>query len=685
MFARYTSTFRLPSVGSYITNATAVPVTQTMDFIEAGYKYSQDRLSLYATVFNTNFDSYGFSELVFNPTTNGYDSRTVYTDTKTFGVELEGTVYPGEFVDIAFSATWQDPKFGHLTASSVVNGTLVVSDYSDNQLIRVPRISYRIAPAVNLLDNAFRLELGFQHFGERYSDAANSVTLPDYAVVSANARYSIGDHVTLYLRGENLLNEVGLTEGNPRAGQFQSGEANLPFLPAGTRGLSIRFDYTGRDQRTVIDIGLLGPDGFTGEDGFRGWSGGSKRAFTVAANDASPSYLPGPLTPGRWNLLLGVPNIRAGQAADFTAEISFEHGETEAARTAYGPVVKATPGWYRGDLHSHTGHSDGSCSNRSGKQRVGCPLFLMLEAAAQQRLDFLAVTEHNTISHVRDLSALQPYFDELLLIPGMEVTTFQGHANAFGVTDPVDFRVGSDGVPDWNAVLTALNQRGVVVSINHPKVPAGESCMGCAWSPQRAADLSQLQAVEIVNGHDVETPKAGIPFWHEQLQRGFRLTGIGGSDTHDATSALRAPPIGRVGAPTTVVQADALSVPAILSGIRAGNVFVDTEGTADRLLNFTVRIGERNVTMGSDTTLARGEEALFTIQVRNIPAGHIEVIRDGVKLAAVDKAQVTSADHSLSFIERGDGARHWLRVDVRGADNRLLLIGNPIYINRQVP
>lgn len=49
-------------------------------------------------------------------------------------------------------------------------------------------------------------------------------------MVSANARYSIGDHVTLYLRGENLLNEVGLTEGNPRAGQFQSGEANSPFF-----------------------------------------------------------------------------------------------------------------------------------------------------------------------------------------------------------------------------------------------------------------------------------------------------------------------------------------------------------------------------------------------------------------------------------------------------------------------
>ena len=38
--------------------------------------------------------------------------------------------------------------------------------------------------------------------------------------------------MTVYVRGENLLNEVGLTEGNPRAGPFVSGEANSPFFVA---------------------------------------------------------------------------------------------------------------------------------------------------------------------------------------------------------------------------------------------------------------------------------------------------------------------------------------------------------------------------------------------------------------------------------------------------------------------
>lgn len=230
VFARYTSTFRLPSVGTFITDATAIPVTQEMDFIEVGYKLATPRLQFYATAFRTVFDSFAFSELVFNPVTGGFDSRTVLTDTKTLGLELEGAWYPSEYFDLSFSATWQDPKFGALTNSRIVDDAVVVDDFSGNQLLRVPRSSFRLVPGVNLLDGRLRLELDLERYGDRFSDAANSVVLPDYFVVNANARYDFNTQLSLYLYGENLTNEVGLTEGNPRAGQFISGEADSPFF-----------------------------------------------------------------------------------------------------------------------------------------------------------------------------------------------------------------------------------------------------------------------------------------------------------------------------------------------------------------------------------------------------------------------------------------------------------------------
>ena len=33
------------------------------------------------------------------------------------------------------------------------------------------------------------------------------------------------------------------------------------------------------------------------------------------------------------------------------------------------------------------------------------------------------------------------------------------------------------------------------------------------------------------------------------------------------------------------------------------------------------------------------------------------------------------------FLYKSDGKRHWFRIDVRSADNRLLIFGNPIYLN----
>jgi len=459
----------------------------------------------------------------------------------------------------------------------------------------------------------------------------------------------------------------------------------VPFdVPAGVEALEVHFDYTGREARTTIDLGLLGP-GDSFEQAFRGWSGGNKRSFVVGAADATPSYLAAPVTPGRWNLLLGIPNIRSGQTSDYVAQVYFR-------RTA--PVaLRPGPAWYRGDLHAHTGHSDGSCNNRSGTQRVPCPLFLTLQAAADRDLDFIAITEHNTDSHLRELTALQPYFDRMLLVPGMELTTFQGHANAYGITGPIDFRVGAT-VRSWDALLGALDARGILVSVNHPKLPSGEVCMGCGWAPQPEADLSHLPAIEVVNGYFAEGTYAGIAFWHELLQRGYRPTGIGGSDTHDISAKDGFPPPARIGTPTTVVFAEELSVPALLRAIRSGNVFIDTRQDAPpaapasaRGLEFDARIAGAKavppVLMGGELTLEKGQSATFEVRVRNVSRGNIEVVQDGAAMTSIAGLGIASDDHRWAFDLAGDGARHWVRINVRDAEGRLALVGNPIYVNRQ--
>ena len=73
--------------------------------------------------------------------------------------------------------------------------------------------------------------------------------------------------------------------------------------------------------------------------------------------------------------------------------------------------------------------------------------------AAERGLDFLAVTDHNTVSHHPELPAVgRPH--GITLVPGQEVTTDRGHANALRRIGWIDFRRPAD---DW---LGAAERRG---------------------------------------------------------------------------------------------------------------------------------------------------------------------------------------------------------------------------------
>lgn len=446
----------------------------------------------------------------------------------------------------------------------------------------------------------------------------------------------------------------------------------LPFgVPAGTGRVDITLHHDGAGERTVIDLGLLDAQGF------RGWSGGSRRAVTVSRYDATGGYLPGALPAGQWKVLLGIPNIRATARTPYTVSVTlWDEGEVQAGRDRVPQVLREEPAWYRGDLHMHSTHSDGSCASQQGN-KVPCPLFLSLQAAARQGLDFVAVTEHNTVSHLEELARHQPWFDRLLLIPGMEVTTFQGHANVFGVNGPLPFRLG-DTLPDWNPLLRQVNDSGALLSINHPALASGEACMGCGWTPARPVDMDAVAAVEVVNASQADGPRAGVGFWEQQLQQGRRMTAIGGSDSHDPGAADGPSPIGR---PATLVHAPALSRDAILAALRQGRVVVDVRNVAGSRLDLWLREADGQRTgMGQQRDLAAGQWATVHAELDYPRLLRVEFVIDGQRHPATVE---TGADGSqrASLRWRSDGKRHWLRVDARDADGSLLMLGNPVYVN----
>lgn len=147
------------------------------------------------------------------------------------------------------------------------------------------------------------------------------------------------------------------------------------------------------------------------------------------------------------------------------------------------PPVRALgrgAGWYRGDCHVHSVHSDGELA----------PEELALRARVAG-LDFIATTEHNSAAAPDVWAHLAA--DDFLIVLGEEVTTKTGHWLALG-TSPGQ-------VVDWNhqvrdglidRCLDQVHQVGGLCVAAHPHAPYPS---GDFMFPFRGFDV-----VEVWNG-----------------------------------------------------------------------------------------------------------------------------------------------------------------------------------------
>jgi outer membrane receptor protein involved in Fe transport len=219
-FVRYTDTFRLPSISSFVTNAGADPVVQTMNFIEGGLKYSRRAFDLYLTGFRTKYNSYEISD--FRNVNGTLTAFRVLGDTRTVGTELEAGWRATDWFDLHASWTWQDARFTNFVYT---NSAGVLTDYSDHRMNGLPHHNFRVTPGLNLFGRKLRIESDINYSGQRFTDVANEISLKPFWVVDLTARYEVTPQLQLNLIVNNLTNEFGLVNGNPRAGTIDNGEA----------------------------------------------------------------------------------------------------------------------------------------------------------------------------------------------------------------------------------------------------------------------------------------------------------------------------------------------------------------------------------------------------------------------------------------------------------------------------
>ena len=360
-------------------------------------------------------------------------------------------------------------------------------------------------------------------------------------------------------------------------------------VPAGTKEIEIA--HASVSDQDVLDFGVYGPAGE-----YRGWAGGKKANAIVGELASSTSYLPGPLPPGTWTLNVGKARIRSA-ACGYHVEITLRTTPTLAPASDRQPYLAPPPfadkaGFYAGDFHVH--------SEDSGDARPG--LDEISQFAIGKGLDFVVITDHNTTAQVDRLVDAQVRNPEILLVPGIEFTTYGGHATAFGATRYVDHRIGHNGRTVAAAIKDVTDQ-GALFSINHPALDLGDVCIGCAWIHEHPK-VGSIQGVEIETGAFSQAgflfADKSIQFWETLLDEGAHLAALGGSDDHQAGGDSKG-----IGSPTTLVFASQLSEQALRTGILDSRTVVKLEDGAAPMIDLQTdppRTGD--TALGVDVTIS---------------------------------------------------------------------------------
>jgi outer membrane receptor protein involved in Fe transport len=230
VFARYTPTFRLPGLNKYIPAyfSRAQQFIETMKLGEIGYKSVSRFMQIFPTAFYTKYDNVTAQTTIFDPFTSQPITQQIFANTVAYGLELDGKITPHPMFDLGFTGTVQHSIYKNYQFATVTpgsTGALTTTTYNGNQLVRIPKMAYRLVPGVNLMEGKLRLQLTYEHNGERFADAANTQTLPAYSKVDLSASYAITNKLTGYFYVDNAGDSHGLTEGNPRASEVASVDA----------------------------------------------------------------------------------------------------------------------------------------------------------------------------------------------------------------------------------------------------------------------------------------------------------------------------------------------------------------------------------------------------------------------------------------------------------------------------
>jgi hypothetical protein len=424
-------------------------------------------------------------------------------------------------------------------------------------------------------------------------------------------------------------------------------------VPAGVTEIRMKLDFAprhteGQPYPQQISLYIMDSKGPRGE-----WSVPKPDGWFVNQVSATPGTMPGTIPHGQWIVFILSHRIQPDIPVRYTLHIEGSY-EPITDPTSYwqpGRTASRGAGWYRGDLHGHTIHSDGSWD---------IPEFV--EYMHGHNLDFVTLSDHNTISGLAQHRSLAN--DELVTIGGVELSTFCGHALALGAHQWFDWRLG---IHEWLTAPQLAEQvlnAGAFFVIAHPMAVGDPECCGCHWEHEDMMP-GNAPAVEVWNGWWSEYNEQGLELYYYWLNQGHRLVATSGTDIHG-----RPPADARGRAAANVVYAEEFSEDGILQAIRRGHSYISAG--PELLLNARSQAGQE--AMLGDTLPA--STSTVTARWSGVPDDD-SVIRLIVEGRVYDERPARQ-DGELSWTL--DGVK-WCAVELRDGSGIPWAITNPIFFD----
>lgn len=361
--------------------------------------------------------------------------------------------------------------------------------------------------------------------------------------------------------------------------------------------------------------------------------------------------------------------IFAGRGFEYSlarAEITVEAGQTVRPQMAIRRVVP-TDGYVACDTHVHTlthsGHGDATINER-------------LITLAGEGIELLIATDHNIHVDYAPLTEQLKLRRVFTPVIGNEVTTTVGHFNIFSI-EP-NARVADYKRTDWAGIFGEIYATpGVRVAVlNHARDlhsgtrPFGPKRHNAAVGENLDGWPFRFNAMEVVNSSATQSdPWQLFHDWMTLLNRGYEITPVGSSDSHDVARHF-------VGQGRTYIRCDdrdpgQINVAEAVDHFLKGQVLVSYGLIAELTVNGSYHSGDVAFSAGDTVRVdlrVLGPHWVHATEVRlysngtiirqqRIGDGRDPNLPDGVQWQGRWEVPMPKHDVHLVAIAMGDGIR----------------------------